>query len=461
MQRFQWLAVTVLLCAASVVNAYTPKSQEVRNMVAKGVTYLEKVKSVDMGRDCLVALALYKTGKPTSHPKIRAAFGKIGNAIGELEAKQNVHRTYDQACALIFLCELNSPSHRNSMQALATKLMEWQKQNGAWGYDHEPIGDTSQTVFAALALWEARHRQIDVPDDVFRNALNWLIRTQDPGGGFAYKGEDPEDSNGRRINQRNPYPCATAAGLGATYICANALGIEAAIGQGAKTADDEIPPALKFVAVVDSDGSRISEGDSGVNRVFLLRALTDGNRWFDRNYSIAPTNWYFAPDPWNYYYLYTLERFRSFQANAEKTKEKEGESPRWYNQGVAYLMKNQSDAGIFGGAEAENSRLAGPQVSTSLALMFLVRSTQKTIGKLVEEQLKGNQGLQGTGELRLSKTGRMATESVTKNVGDLLALIEEGGSEEDFQELISAQLDTALKGDAKTKVSRQRFQVRH
>ncbi len=450
MQRIQLLTVTLLLSVVSTANAYTPSSREVRDMVARGVRYLENVRPSDMGRNCLVAMALYKADKPTSHQKIQIALDQIREGTADLKAIQNVHRTYDQACALIFLCEINNTAYQKSMQSLATALMNWQKQNGAWGYENEPIGDTSQTVFAALALWEARRKQIDVPQEVFVKALNWLIRTQDISGGYAYKGEDSEQADGRRIHQPNPYPCATAAGLGATYVCANALGIEASIGLGPRSVDDDIPPALQFVGVVDSDGSLVSGVTRGINRVLMLRALTDGNRWFDDHYSIAPTNWFYAPNPWNYYYLYTLERFRSFQANAENIRDKEGESPSWYDQGVEYLMRKQDKkSGMFGGAEADNSRLAGPQVSTSLALMFLVRSTQTMIG--VTEQLVASRRLdQNTGELKLDPIGRMATESVTLSVDKFLELINKG-TEDDDEKLLSDRLRLVFIGDAKSR----------
>jgi hypothetical protein len=61
-------------------------------------------------------------------------------------------------------------------------------------------------------------------------------------------------------------------------------------------------------------------------------------------------------------------------------KGKQEASPAWYNQAVEILAKNQSTDGSW----RDNESMAGNVVNTAFAVLFLVRSTQRAIGKLEE-----------------------------------------------------------------------------
>ena len=47
------------------------------------------------------------------------------------------------------------------------------------------------TQYGVLASWEAKKNGFVVPVDSIERVLMWLMRTQDPSGGWGYQGVDP------------------------------------------------------------------------------------------------------------------------------------------------------------------------------------------------------------------------------------------------------------------------------
>src|SRR5205085_1154535 len=122
---------------------------------------------------------------------------------------------------------------------------------------------------------------LSVPTAAIEKACGWLIRTQDPSGAWGYQGQDPGNFN-QRINQMEIRPSLAAAGLGSLYICADALGA----GAADQSAAGGQPPALKPV-LKDEPKSRYGNR-SAIDPKLIRRAMSDGNKWFDRHYTIEP-----------------------------------------------------------------------------------------------------------------------------------------------------------------------------
>ena len=66
-----------------------------------------------------------------------------------------------------------------------------QKENGAWGYPSDYRGDTSQLQYPALAAWSVKACGLDVDKDIMRRLASYILRVQDPSGGWGYQGNDP------------------------------------------------------------------------------------------------------------------------------------------------------------------------------------------------------------------------------------------------------------------------------
>ncbi len=401
--------VAAVLAAVGEVRAYTPESPEVKQMIQRGLKYLETSDQPALGAKCLIGLAYFKNDYPADHPQIVAAVEACRQACTGSEAQVDDSGTiYSPAIAAIYLCELDPQKYRSEIDKLMKLLLKAQQSGGAWGYSNEPQqGDTSQTQYGVLSLWTAHHAGYKVPLPAIENVCIWLMRTQDVNGGFAYK---PQLAGGR-IQQGDTTLSLTAAGLGSLYVTSDLLGITAA-----KEAEPDtgLPPALKVV----QDEDPKSAGGKRTNRVdatALRRAQADGMRWLAQNYRIDPPEW-------RSYYMYGLERCQSFRELVEGSTEEE---PTWYNDGVRFLQKTQlADGSWFDGSVTEGA-------ATAFSILFLTRSTQKAIKKtLGEGVLRGGRGLPADASTARVQGGQVVGTPVTRSVDDLLKLLEDPNSGE-------------------------------
>jgi hypothetical protein len=214
--------------AAPARAALTPDSPEVQRLIAKGMAYLEVNNDNRLGGMCLLGLCHLKHTGDKQHADV----------VKAIEACQRVCRAepaaisvdiYSTGIAIFFLCEVDAEKHNTAIEKLVQSLILRQKNGGGFGYpaehNHGTTGDTSMTQYAVLGLWAAKQHGIAVPQEVSEKVCNWLIRTQDPSGGWGYQGTDPNSY--QRVKQTQIRPSLAAAGLGSAYICAHTLGLAA------------------------------------------------------------------------------------------------------------------------------------------------------------------------------------------------------------------------------------------
>ena len=100
-------------------------------------------------------------------------------------------------------------------------------------------------------------------------------------------------------------------------------------------------------------------------------------------------------------------------------------SPSWYNQVVDQLKQTQAADG--GWTDRSKTR---PPVSTAFALLFLIRSTQKTIFTMSQGSLQGGYGLpKDTTDIRVDG-GSIKGRPVAAQVTDMLDILEKDGAGE-------------------------------
>jgi hypothetical protein len=117
-----------------------------------------------------------------------------------------------------------------------------------------------------------------------------------------------------------------------------------------------------------------------------------------------------------YYYLYGLERYKSFQ---EAFEHKSEDSPKWYNEGFESLSREQAEDGSWIG-------YCGPECDTAFSVLFLLRSTQKAIrAKLGEGTLLSGRGLPTNLARAKVRNGQLIVEQVHTKVDELLSMIDE------------------------------------
>jgi hypothetical protein len=117
-----------------------------------------------------------------------------------------------------------------------------------------------------------------------------------------------------------------------------------------------------------------------------------------------------------FYYLYALERYKSFQEAFEGAVEEE---PKWYNDGYQFLAKSQREDGSWNG-------YCGAPCDTAFATLFLLRSMQKSIKiDLGEGTLLSGRGLPTNLSRAKMRNGQLIVEQVRTKVDELLTMIDD------------------------------------
>jgi hypothetical protein len=409
------VGVVALFMAMSAAPSWavTPDSPEVKQVIEKGLQFLETTGATEerLGGKCLIAMALLKNGRPAAHPKVQDA---LKAALAYANSPNRGTDNYSVGLALIFLCELDPSEHRSAIQAITSNILSRQQNGGGWSYETYATGDTSQTQYAALGLWMADAVGIDVPQDSIERLCGWLIRTQDVSGAWGYQGTDPGSM--MRVNQSEVRPSLAAAGLGSVYICADLLTISDFQKDKSETG---LPPALLEVKEKGKQAGRRKTLKS-IDPAHVRTSVADGNRWFEKNFTVKPPTWEF-------YYLYGLERYMSFRELAEGQADPE---PEWYNQVFSHLRSSQQPNGAITSANGGATEL----INTSFAVLCLSRSTQKVVSKklkaLGDGVLLGGMGLPKNVSDLQERNGKVVETPLGGSVEEILAIIEDPNNPE-------------------------------
>lgn len=397
--------------AVPAATAVTPESPEVRALIDRGLKSLDGHTEPRLGGLCLIALAFIKDGASPDNPHVVAALEACRNTTAAQARNTDV---YSNGLALIFLCELDSATHRDLISRFAGAMKARQKGNGAWGYESYRTGDTSQTQYAALSFWELLQVGQAPPVEKVDACLNWLLRTQDPSGAWGYQGKDPGEF--KPVEQRKVSLSMLAAGLGSTMIFGNVLGLtkprdafepQQAVGE----------ETLSVLKRAEPEGKKIMRTLSGtrVDRERLLNAISSGQSWFDKNFSAEKI----AEAEYPSYMLYSLERYKSFE---ELLSGDVVEEPEWYQMGYSYLKSRELEGGGWKGK-------SGQPCSTAFAVLFLLRSTQKSIkANMGQGTLVGGRGLSANLSRMKMRAGRLVTEERPTEIDQFLTMLDGDGS---------------------------------
>ncbi|QDV79204.1 hypothetical protein K2D_28170 [Planctomycetes bacterium K2D] len=422
--------VTVVwgLCIAQAT-ALLPTSPRVSALVEAGVKTLETIPfdggQYDrmLGSKCLVGLALHKAGKKNS-PRIKEAIQACAERAGEV-SRDNF--TYSQCLAVIFLSEVAPKTEKATIQQYLNMFTKRQLPHGGWGYVGEQVGDTSQTQYVALAMWQAHRAGVSLDDDQVKGLMSWLNKTQAPDGGWGYHGVVPD--GGKREAQAGVTPTLTAAAMASLMIGADlhgllnagSMSVAAGTGNGG-----ELPPSLRFSKDRVSSAKPLSP--SGVDWKEVTKSFELGEQWMNE----APFN---SAGAFPFYYLYALERYHSF--NELRSGESELE-PEWYEQGVDYLEGSQIKPGQWNNG-------CGAPADTAFAVLFLMRATQKSLqGGIGEGALVSGRGLPKNLSSATLKRGQVVVEMDVVGVADFLSMMEKG--EADRLDALAADPSALLVG---------------
>jgi len=395
----------------------TPSSPEVKAMVAKGIEYLESEAAGDqrLGAQALMGLALLKNKAGPNHPKVRAAVEAIKNNIDDL-TEPGREQLYSPGMTVMFLIAHDPVANAAEINAILRYLESVQKPHGGWGYASKPTGDTSMTQYCVLSVWEAKQYKFDVAFRVMEDVAVWLLKVQDPSGGFPYQGEPA--SGFELVRQKEIRRSTTAASLGCLYMCGDYLGLLKLAEEG-----DKLPSALRRVRRATGRGRRPSS--TRVDGGLIREAIGRGNRWIQTNYSVEA-----GGAGYQYYYLYALERYWSFREAAEG---REDPSPKWYNEGAEYLKAHQHENGSW------NDR-CGTTADTAFGVLFLLRSTREQIRRARDygsSTLIGGRGLPSETDSVVIRGGKVVATPHLELVEQVLEAMKDA-DDPDYSEAMAA-----------------------
>ena len=400
------------------------KAGRVRAIVDKGIKFLEsdltgapQMSPAAYGQ-ILVGYTVYKYhdiyqipgGK--NHPQVVAGRERALQALQDVSQENYTQekKYYTAALAAIFFLDTDPDAHRGEISKLIQVIQNGQKKNGAWGYpgSNPKDGDNSVTQFVALALWMAKNRGFDVQTSTLAAATNWFLRTQAPDGAWGYHGNDPGVF--RRVSQEvkgetggdNSWGHQSDAACGASslYILAGTLQF---INQKPKTEpkkQTKVSSAVKLKT--DDEKFAANPLTDQVDGSYLLQSLKLTDNWFSKHFRFSLTSgrkqFYQnifknravaiglrdeEPTRWLYYSLYIYERYETFRALANE--QSLMVEPPWYSKGVAFLEAQQKlrEDGSF--TAPAQGQVSGPAMDTCVALLFLMRSTLKSVSNLARD----------------------------------------------------------------------------
>lgn len=394
----------------------------------------------EIGPATLAALALTQHAKrytgrvPKDHPGINGTVNRLLKMFpggGDDNDILNQSECYFPALATILLAEVDSEKYKNEITQLLKSFEDRQRPTGAFTYLGQPAtGDTSQTQFAALAMWAAKSHGFNVNVEMGRKTLAWLCQVHGGSGVWRYKYYNNGQVDGDATLSME------AAGLSTVYLLADFLQLYQRRKDLSKSLDGEVGlPKTVSIYVKPLDGDESIQNKSGplanFDRGLLNSTVAAGNASFSSRFEYATPN-----GNYNYYYLYALERYGYFREQAEGDTGS-GVFRDWYDKGIDFLKSKQSQGGGFSGTGLETN-----QIATAFALLFMVRSSEIINMPPADSDLLGGQGFQEGATLRDSGNGRMQSVRAEQNLQDLLNMLEDNKQASEAQ---LAEISQSLK----------------
>jgi hypothetical protein len=404
-----WLILAAFLVKPAVAQ-YSPDHPKVKAMVEKGLEFLASGagsgRSYIPGQVMLVGYTFFKTTGDLDHAKVKAgvetAVG-ICNSLPNFQARGEDKILYEAGVAAVLLASIDSAKYRAQLNNVLYFFQTHQKRHGGFGYPDKPTGDTSQVQYVMLALWTMHQADVDIPPAMVESTLRYLRGTMDPRGGWGYQAEP----TAQLVAQKGVTKSLATAGIGALIIGGDILGL---FGARKKETDKEdgIPDAFKRIDLIAKQ--RLERREITMTLQDIQGPLSFATRFQNSTK--------FDGDFWYFYWRYSQERYESF---VEIVEGQQNKSPDWYNDGVNELASLQSADGAWG--KDPRKTITSEDIDTAFAILFLIRSTQKAIGK-IDSGLTFGLGSLPTDLTNIKMIGDKIVSDTEASVDSLLTMLE-------------------------------------
>ena len=396
----------VLVIGATVFISEAARAQQ-EPAVENGVRYLKThFAGKPSGESAMIALGLLKAEVPASDPAIQACIGKVRTRFTSSEYKPELidgRGPYEVTAVLLALANLDPVQNRSLINMLASYLLTHQNKNGSWDYNGRPHGDTSISQYAVLGMWEAENAGVDIPPTAWDRAAGWFLSVQDSVGGWNYhRDEGPKYTDTVAM---------TAAGVGSLLICQRQMDRYRA-GQKRGGTSSLLTP-------LSTEGVQ-AEFHQMTSTVQIERSYRQGFSWISANF--APNNPTLAGQS-STYMLYGLERIGAL------TERQSIGRLDWYEKGRTYLRSSQQADGAW--RQTPNT----DEMNTVWAILFLTKSTAKSIKKvefrrLAAGTLLGGRGLPKDLNSMTVAGGRVVSRPMNGAIEGMLATLEDPRAEQ-------------------------------
>ncbi len=435
MRRSFAATITWMLAVGVGLSHSTDARADNDPILARAVQYLRaNCRGLPPGDSALVALALIKADVRKDDEALQACVASVMSHFSS-SGYTPVHsigmETYEIGVVAVMLSNLNPEGYRSQLQTLAGMILSLQKPNGSWDYTSRDRGDTSISQYALLGLWEASNGGAKVPPAVWDRAAEWYLSVQGPEGSWNYHRDEPH---------RPETISMTAAGVGSLLICQRQLKLHRR-GPDATNplllAVGSEPPPPRYVATTSNE--RID------------KAVERGIAWLGSHFKLSTTDEMMGLSV--YYGLYGVERVGGL---AEKNALGSND---WFEVGRQFLATNQKKEGSW------NCGFQSDQLNTSWALLFLTRSTAKTLRRIEIKRLGAGTLLGGRGLPKdLSSMtvagGRVVSRPMNGAVENMLAVLEDPRATEDANSAVAGIIDRyQVQGPKALKPFKDRFRA--
>lgn len=372
--------------------------------VATGVNFLKgRVGGERVGETALAAIALLKAEVPEDDPALQTCLQKIRTRFtssGYQPERTGGQEIYEAAVITVALANCESAEFKGLISSAAAFILSKQKPNGSWDYSHRSNGDSSISQYAILGLWEADNSGVAVSPSVWDRAAHYYLSTQLDDGSWKYH---PDESN------QPPTISMTAAGVGTLLICRRQIDSLSASRRGVNAALTPLIAAANNTSNYQPKTS-LNELDKAVRR---------GLNWIGSRFSASKSPIY---GPSAYYGLYGIERI-----GALADRQTLGRID-WFEQGKSLINATQSGSGSW------NDGTYGEVANTAWAMLFLTRSTAKSIRRINIRKLGAGTLLGGRGLPKDLNTltvagGRVVSRPMSGAVEGMLAVLEDPRAE--------------------------------
>jgi hypothetical protein len=428
---------------------YNPDDPEVRRMVKSAVAYLRSDPGTGWGERVLSGLAILNTYEDFSFrqdPDVNAAVQRVLSVIPKIAAEfengfvghnlrnasiddKLMYRMYEPCIGLMLLVEYDDVAYDREIRTLIDFIVRRQDPRGGWSYNNSPNGDTSQTQYCCLALWLAHHKGFEIPLQHSISAVDFWVKHQFTDGSWDYHPILTQPSG-------SPHVSLVAAGAGSLYMLGDILGVNPPPKRLTSKKPGELfadlPPFVERLTprevqnLLDEQKNLKDEPAPSINAQGLNSAKQRVNSWFARSFRTDTTHW-------PYYALYGFERYATFR---EKVDGEVTEVPDWYDQGVDYIKDTQRPDGSLNSAGE-----GGLPVHTSLAILFLVRSTQRLTNLPKDAALNAGFGLGGNTTIR---GGKVINEEEKRDISEMLNRVKADMSPDELADIAASFRNAAV-----------------